>query len=307
MLARVSLASLLALTVGCSNTPQNASASDAGGGDASDAATGPFGRPYTLIVPPGLDGSTEPAPLLFMMHGYGATGAFEEEYMGLKVTAAAHGFLYAYADGTTDKEHKEFWNATDACCNFGHVAVDDVAYIDAVLADIESKHAVDPKRIFLVGHSNGAFMAHRYACDRADKIAGIVSLAGAQWEDLSKCQASGPVAVAQVHGDADQEIFYDGGATTDFAGNMTAYPSAHQTVADWATLNGCSSDPLADGGTLHLDQNAAGNETQVERYSACGGGTGVELWTIHGGMHIPTLGTSWGESIWAFLAAHPKP
>ena len=53
--------------------------------------------------------------------------------------------------------------------------------VDAILADVKAKYNVDPKRVFVIGHSNGGFMSHRLACDRASDVAAIVSLAGATW------------------------------------------------------------------------------------------------------------------------------
>jgi polyhydroxybutyrate depolymerase len=290
---------------GDSGSPAPPSIPADAGADADAAAGILAARPYTLFVPDAYD-AAKPTPVLFMLHGYSANGAAEEALMQLSATAQAHVFLYAYADGTRDSQGKRFWNATDACCNFDHIPVDDVAYIDAILADIAGKYTVDAKRVFLVGHSNGAFMAHRYACDRAGNVAGIVSLAGATWEDPSLCKPTVPVAVVQVHGDADMEIGYDGGATTDFDGATHPYPSAHETVARWAALDTCP-QPLSDGGSLSLDTSVAPGATQVERYGGCVQTAGVELWTMHGSGHIPSLDASWGESIWAFLSAHPKP
>jgi polyhydroxybutyrate depolymerase len=241
------------------------------------------------------------------MHGYGADGMFEEAYMQLGDAAQAHGFLYAYGDGTIDpKTGLRFWNATDACCDGDNIPVDDVAYINAIRADVAQQYNVDPKRFFLVGHSNGGFMAHRYACDHAEQVAAIVSLAGAVWEDASRCKPSEPVAVAEVHGDDDMTILYDGGSIADSTGDAHAYPSAHQTVATWAAKNTCAQG-LTDGGALSLDTALDAGNTIVERYGACTSPSGVELWTIHGGPHIPPLDATWGESVWAFLSAHPKP
>lgn len=292
-----------------SNPPREVDASDAatiGNGTEDAASEGGVlaGRPYTLVVPSSYDAS-KPTPFLFMMHGYPATAAAEEHYMGLTATAQTHGFLYAYADGTLDSKGNRFWNATDACCNFDHLAVDDVAYIDAVLADVSTKYNVDAKRVFLLGHSNGGFMAHRYACDRGGNVAAIVSLAGAVWNDPSLCSPSSPVAIAEVHGDEDAVIAYDGGTTTDSLGANYTYPSAHQTVATWATKDGCAG-PLASGGTLSLDTSAPANATEVQRYSGCAQTSGVELWTMHGSKHVPALDASWGEAVWTFFSAHPK-
>lgn len=272
-----------------------------------DAAGIVAARPYTLHVPSGYDAS-KPAPLLFMFHGYGVTGAIEEGYQQLTNASEAHGFLYAYADGTLDHPPdgapgSRFWNATNACCDLYDAGVDDVQYFDAMLADIRAKYSVDPKRIFVTGHSNGGFMSHRLACDRASTVAAIVSLAGAQWFDLGKCTPTGPVAVAEVHGDADQTIIYDGGSTSE-----GTYPGAPTTVADWSTRDGCTGALSDTGQTYDLVADIAGNETHVSAYGGCPAGIDVQLWTIQGGDHIPIFNQpTWGETLWGFLSAHPKP
>ena len=46
----------------------------------------------------------------------------------------SRGFLYAYPDGTTNSAGKQFWNATELCCDFEGTGVDDVAYIAAVIS-----------------------------------------------------------------------------------------------------------------------------------------------------------------------------
>ncbi len=265
-------------------------------------------RPYTLaLVPAGYD-KTKPTPLVIMMHGYGVDGDFEEAYMQLTVTANKDGFLYAYGNGTIDpKTGLRFWNATDACCDGDGIPVDDVAYINAIYEDVASKYNVDAKRFFLVGHSNGGVRgAPRTPRDHAEQVAAIVSLAGATWEDASLCKPSQAVAVAEVHGDADMTILYDGGVNLDSDGSAHPYPSAPQTVATWAGKDTCAGG-LADGGALSLDTALPPGNTQIERYSACASATDVELWTIHGGPHIPPLDTTWGDAVWAFLSAHPKP
>ena len=44
---------------------------------------------------------------------------------------------------------------------------------------VKKEYEIDPKRVYIIGHSNGAFMAHRLAHDHSGTIAAIVSLAGA--------------------------------------------------------------------------------------------------------------------------------
>src|SRR5258706_3929439 len=97
-----------------------------------------------------------------------------------------------------------------------------------------------------MGHSNGGFMSHRLACD-APRIAAIVSLAGAVWNDPSKCKPAGPVSILEVHGNADLTINYNGGQKKGYT-----YPPAHTTVATWAGKNGRHRSPARNGPTPRL-------------------------------------------------------
>jgi polyhydroxybutyrate depolymerase len=258
-------------------------------------------RPYGLKVPESADGQ-RPLPLLVLLHGYTSNGAQQAAYFGLPAEADRSGFLLAYPDGTRDLLGNRFWNATDACCDFFGSGVDDVVYLDAVIDDIVAEHPVDPSRIFLVGHSNGAFMAHRYACDRSDRVAGIVTLAGMQWKDPARCGARSPVSVLHVHGRNDATVRYEGGSTP-----KGVYPGAVETVRHWAAKNGCDGSLASTGRRFDLDQAVAGDETVEEASTACPAGRGLSLWTLEGGGHVPAFNDGWAPAIWSFLAAHPKP
>ncbi|MEI7966813.1 MAG: PHB depolymerase family esterase, partial [Actinomycetota bacterium] len=119
-------------------------------------------RPYSEFVPSSYS-SKSPAPLVVLLHGYGSSGNQQETYMNFKAVAEQRGFILSYPDGTVDATGKQFWNATEVCCNF-FLEVDDDAYLISMLNDMESKYSIDPKRIYFVGHSNGGFMSYRMAC-----------------------------------------------------------------------------------------------------------------------------------------------
>jgi polyhydroxybutyrate depolymerase len=238
-----------------------------------------------------------------MLHGYTYTAAMEDKFLGLGKTASDKGFLYALPDGTKDDLGLQFWNATDGCCNLYGSTVDDVAYLKAVLKDVKRRYNVDSKRVFLIGHSNGGFMSYRMACEDADEIAGIVSLAGATWMDPSRCRPSSPVTVLELHGDMDTVIKYDGG---QFAQSLAPYPSAHATVAQWAKLDGCTGMLTTSGAPTDVDNGIPGAETRVESYGGCPH-SAVALWTMQGGGHFPDLQPTWGGQVYQFLMDNPKP
>lgn len=254
-------------------------------------------RPYKYKVPSRYD-ATKPTPLVVMLHGFTASGEINELILHLAPLSETKTFLYAFPDGTKNPLGMRFWNATDFCCNFFGSTVDDVAYVTAVIDDMASRYNVDKKRVFLVGHSNGGYMSHRMACDRSSKIAGIVSLAGAQWNDATRCAPTDKVSVLQVHGNGDSLVAYGGGPL---------YPGARETVAIWANRNGCTGRLGYGGKRLDLETLLPGAETKIEEYGGCPANGAVELWTIEGGSHVPSFTSFWPTAIYDFLMAHPKP
>jgi polyhydroxybutyrate depolymerase len=266
------------------------------------------GREYDLVVPDALDPS-EPAPLLLALHGFVAiadkTPWFGiDGYMHLREETQKRGIILALPHGTVDKAVGSWsWNGTDACCGWDTNA-NDIGYLMAVISDIESKYKVDPKRIFFLGHSNGGFMSHRIACDRSSRIAGIVSLAGGVYKREKDCVAAHPVAVLQVHGDADKTISYEGGPPLGYAGIPIA-PGAVETVETWAAKNHCGATPDTSA-TVDLVTNLDGSETTKTVYSGCEANGQTELWTIKGGPHSPKFNATWAPSVIDFLMAHPK-
>ena len=289
----------------CSSTGQNNA--DAGGDAGVVGAFDPvpFGgsRPVNLYVPSAYTGA--PLPLVILLHGYSATGGEEDLYLNMKATAEAKSVFYMHPDGTLDGSGNRFWNATDACCDFAKTGVDDSGYLAGLVAEIESRYAIDEKRVYFVGHSNGGFMSYRMACDHADVVTGIMSLAGAMWLDTSKCKPVNPVTVLEVHGTADATIAYDGGTTGVSGGG--AFPAATTSVADWATFDGCATPPDTSQPPLDIEASLAGAETNVTEYkSGCQSGTQVDLWSINGAGHIPGFNATFVPAVFDFLLAHSK-
>ena len=300
--ARLALLGTLSL-VACSSSKSEGAPAD-GGVDAPQDHVFGGDRPVEVRVPDGYD-AKKPAPLLLMLHGYSAGGLSFELYLKMSSIADAHGFFYVAPDGTVDKKGNRFWNATDACCDEDHTGIDDEKYLTDLVSEIRSFYSIDPKRIFVLGHSNGGFMANRLACNRADVFAAAISLAGANWADASKCNPTVPIGFLQIHGTADKEVLYGGDSGSGVLGS--AYPGAEQTIATWATKNGCA-DPLVDTGTkIHVDADMTGTETSVLRHDGCKQNGAAELWKVAGAPHIFAFAPEALETTWKFLSDHAKP
>jgi polyhydroxybutyrate depolymerase len=257
-------------------------------------------RPYDVFVPSTYSDATA-MPLVLLLHGHGVTGDIQEAFFQFQPLAESRGFLYVHPTGEIGTDGDPYWNATDGCCARDHGEADDVNYLMAIISQVSEKYNVDPKRIYLAGHSNGGFMSYRMACDHAETIAAVVSLAGATWGDPAKCAPSEPVSVLQVHGTADDTVLFAGG---EFGG--VKVPGAQATVDTWATYNGCTTPATVATTQLDLDGNLEGNETDVATFSGCETGGDVALWSINGGAHIPGLTPNFAAGAIDFMFAHPK-
>ncbi len=257
-------------------------------------------RPAKLYVPSSYNPDSA-IPLVVLLHGYGASGALQELYLGLKKQAEQLGFAYANPDGTMDQKNKRFWNATKACCDYGDTGVDDEGYLMALVEEIAGSVNIDPKRIHFFGHSNGGFMAYRMACHHADRIASVGVLAGGMTIHAEDCQPTNAVGILHVHGDADETIAYEGGSV---AVGIEAHPGAAGSILPWRTTNACKggapSTKRAD-----FDAKLFDDETTETSYGDCD--AGIDLWTIEGGKHIPDFNASFSPAAMQWLLAHPKP
>ena len=147
-------------------------------------------------------------------------------------------------------------------------------------------------------------MAERLACELAPRIAAIVDIAGVASNEIAGCTPSDSVAVLHVHGDADTVIRTGGGRLFEQP-SLPTYPSLADTMRAWATRNDCAGALAPTSVRLDLDRGLAGAETRVDRFERCTKAD-VVLWTIEGGAHSPDFAPSFAESVYAFLAAHPK-
>lgn len=259
------------------------------------------GRSSNLVVPTGYDAGT-PAPLVLLLHGYAGSGAGQDAYMGFSAISDEFGFLMLNPDGLVDGGGSRYWTATDACCNFYGSSVSDSDFLAGLIGEVQSLYNIDPNRVFITGHSNGGFMSYRMACDHADLVAAIASMAGATFDNPASCAPFEPVHVLQIHGTLDDTILYGGGSILG-----TAYPSAAGSVDRWNTYNGCSG--VADPSTPSIDIEISlpGDETSIVKYvDGCDANGSGEIWTLANGSHIPNFSSQYARSVIEYFYAHPR-
>jgi polyhydroxybutyrate depolymerase len=206
-------------------------------------------------------------------------------------------------DGSMDSRGRRFWNAGPSCCNFDHRNIDDIARIDRLIDRWTARPGVDPKRVYVLGYSNGGFMAHRLACRLSSRIAAVASAAGAAPAPNEECTVNSKIGVLEVHGDADTVVKYEGGTVFRDA-NLAPHLSAAETLKSWSTRLGCSGK-VKTGQSLDLDPRLPSLETRVEHFSDCAHGS-VALWTVHGGTHYIGSTPQALEEAWKFFEAHSK-
>lgn len=286
------------------STTAAASATTAPAGSGTREPSDPahaFDPPALLRLPDTLQAG-ERVPLLMVLHGFGVSSSLLIVKAGLNQVADQKKFAYLAPEGARDSQGRPFWNAGKSCCDLDHHSIDDGKRLRELLDANLSNAAIDPKRVFVIGYSNGGFMAQRLACDVGDRIAGVVSVAGAAPSSEVPCTLHSALAVLEIHGDADPIVHYDGGTVFDRT-DVEPHGSAADTVKYWAQRLSCNGAPRAVS-SIDLEPYVPDRETNVQRYDDCRGA--VELWTVRGGGHYVALQPPAIDAIWAFVQAHPK-
>jgi polyhydroxybutyrate depolymerase len=245
-----------------------------------------------------------PTPLVIFLHGWAPISPIWYDILvPIQDDANDHGYIFAKPVGSHDILGDYYWNATDACCDIFDANPPHVSYLLALVQSIQENYNVDPRRIHLIGQSNGGFMCHRMACEAPEVFASIVSLGGAMWNDASNCPATSPIHVLHIHGTLDPIIFWLGGYL-----KLNPYPGAVTTTSHWALRNGCSSE-ATNIGSLNFDLAIPLAETTKWSYEQCSDSTvgTTQLWEVTLGSHFPVISIEGTEAIFNYLDTHTKP
>lgn len=260
-------------------------------------------RSYRVQVPEavgepiaGSEVAAGPPALLLALHGNGGDGARMADLSGLGALAVREGFVVVYPDGLD-----RTWNYVRGVRGYPD-APDDVAFLTAVVESVEAEFGTDRRRRYVVGYSNGGFMAQRLACATQDVFAGFVSVAAAGFAGMETvCAGAWASSVALVHGTADRNVPWEGLQAAVPNGSVFLAWPVPDTLAFWAGRADCAG-PVARE-VLPGDAVAGIQDVVLLRLDACRDGRRVALFGVRGGGHAWPAGPGFDATAaaWSFL------
>ena len=192
-------------------------------------------REVVVVIPKAA--SSKKVPMVIGIHGYGGNGRGFERQTGFPALAEKEGFIFVAPSAL---ENRRGWNV--AFIKLGQQGVDDGKFIADLTDSLIKSLPVDPKRVFVAGHSNGAMLANEMGARFSTKYRAIACMAGiAGFQDgaMPKLpKPSRPVSVLHIHGRADSVVAYESASKALLHGM-----SAPDGAKWWAEALGLKSNP----------------------------------------------------------------
>lgn len=155
-----------------------------GAGQAETITVSGTQRNYLISVP--ADAAGTPLPLVFVWDGVSRTAqnAYSMDFNGIETN---HHAIFVYPDSNNT-------NGWDYNNNGA-----DVAFFDALMAEVTSNYCIDMNRIFSIGMSAGGIMSNALGCFRGNVLRAIAPSSAMYWNNT----CTGDVAVMVICGTQD--------------------------------------------------------------------------------------------------------
>jgi poly(3-hydroxybutyrate) depolymerase len=283
-------------------------------------------RQFIVYVPRRPPGTSRPAPLVFMFHGGSGTGEQFLKISGWREQADATGLVAVFPTALRSRaldanRLATHWNTFTLASEIdlgirppGYPAdapwpADDVGFVDAMVADIGAGLAIDRRRIYASGFSNGAAFTARLAVERSQVLAAAAFSGGG----LTAPQVPArPIPMSVAVGTLDDRVLAQTGPPPLSAlpldpVDLLAVPVIDSALgAHLATLGLDANDFRAEGAPhltgLRWPASGAGARGAVLRFTAVGG---LGHRYPRGGDN--DAGFAAAPEFWAFFADHPLP
>ncbi|CAF1130947.1 unnamed protein product [Adineta ricciae] len=179
--------------------------------------------------------------IVFSFHGHNGDMDKQEDLSqlsekGLLIDGA--GIIAVYPKGKLGTDGQTAWQGAP----YSAPGVDDIAFVNTVIASLQSTFCVDSSRIYATGKSNGAGFVNLLACTPwiAAKFAAFATVSAALYKTTfnGNCPTQRAVPVLDFHGTSDSVSFYYGGKV-----NGAFQVSADNFRQGWASRKGCQDKP----------------------------------------------------------------
>ena len=258
-------------------------------------------RSAMLALPEGSP-ADQAIPLVIVLHGRGGSA---QGSMGLRHSLAAP--LSAWVpigmrdkiallalQGTRGSSNLAGWNDCRAD-DPSKPEADDVGYANQMIKLVAQRHAIDTRRIYLMGMSNGGLMLFRLSQQLDLPVAAIASVAGSMPAGSLCAAPIRPTSLLMINGSADPLVPFEGGAVHFGTAEMGTLMSVQDTLMLWRRLDQIDAEP-------HVDQFARlqPSEPRTSATRTVWGddpkGLQVELIRIEGGGHTePSISEPYGR------------
>lgn len=252
--------------------------------------SGGMARTYRLHVPPQA-ASGRPLFLVLNLHGSTQNAFLQEIQSQMDGSADRNGYLVAYPNGTrvsavltpdpVAKQAQYSWNA-GVCCGLPVThRVNDVGFLEKVIANVSARTPVDLRHVYVTGMSSGGMMAYAMAAEDSAHIAAIASVSGQV--ELPAVHPTRAVPTMEFHSVDDPIAKWNGTPSR----NPALRYSVMQGISKWVKADHCTGTPhkgkalVGAAGTV-----SAGETATLITYSHCHSGTQVALWRLTGSGHV---------------------
>ena len=181
--------------------------------------------------------SSDSLPMMIILHGLGETSA---SWYGVASYIANQGFVAVRPESGTFLNNSgtgnvKLWNAILDSTRF-----DDVQFISDVIDYMLINYDfINHKRIYILGSSNGGYMAYRLSCDLSHRITAFTSVIGNMFldDDGYDCTDQGrDIPILHIHGTEDPiNSYYPGGNGVDILDDQ--YLTIIESIEFWSSYH----------------------------------------------------------------------
>jgi len=263
LLKLLMITALLLLALASSNT-----AAASGTWTESKMQYGGYEREYAVYVP---SNWVRGGPVFVFFHGF--TLGYKDYRKGTGIIEAADKYATALImpNALPTNLKRAPWLLNPRVWDMGQVTdrnefIDDALFVDQLIKDVSAQIGADSSRIFLAGHSNGAFFAHHMVGKFPGRFAGLTSIMGRYYK-ATVPKSIYPLPTVIINGLQDPILPIEGTTGTKPQQNV---PAAQENIELWASLMGLEAEPvksdIKEGGYQLVYKDALGRSMLIAVY-----------------------------------------